>query len=144
MRRKCFQWVFDQKEKSKKIGEARVFSFQVHQNVWTKTPMYYNVLGFLLFMVSNFFFFFSFRLLLFHFVVFSYMSTVSFIYLFILNFLLQFFVLFFFLLQFFCPFLCFSLGWFFFCFIFFFFLVHSCVCVYIYIPNLLLFYLLGV
>ena len=83
----------------KKIVEARVFSSRAHQNVfspnwggnmlenvWTKAPMYYNVLGFLLFMVSIFFFF-SFRLLLFHFVIFSYMSTISFFF-YIINFLL--------------------------------------------------------
>ena len=58
----------------KKIVEARVFSSRAHQNVfspnwggnmlenvWTKAPMYYNVLGFLLFMVSIYF---SFCLLL--------------------------------------------------------------------------------
>ena len=144
MRRKCFQWVFDQKEKSKKIGEARVFSSQVHQNVWTKIPMYYNMLGFLLFMVSIFFFF-PFRLLLFHFVIFSYMSTVSFIYLFILNFLLQFFVLFFFFFSFFVLFYAFhSVGFFFVSSFFFFWFIRVCVYIYIYIPNLLLFYLLGV
>ena len=130
---KCFQWVFGQKEKIKKIGEARVFSFQVHQNVWTKTPMYYNMLGFLLFMVSNFFFFFFLSFASFPFCHFQ-LHVNCFIYLFIyFKFPSLVFCPFFFLLQFFCPFLCISLGWFFFCFIFFFFLVHSCECIYIYI-----------
>ena len=57
----------------KKIGEGRVFSSRAHQNVfypnwggnmlenvWTKAPMYYNVLGFLLFMVSIYLFIFPF------------------------------------------------------------------------------------
>ena len=57
----------------KKIGEARVFFSRAHQNVfspnwggnmlenvWTKAPMYYNVLGFLLFMVSIYLFIFPF------------------------------------------------------------------------------------
>ena len=59
--------------RSKKIGVARVFSSRTHQNVfspnwgrnmlenvWTKAPTYYNVLGFLLFMVSIYLFIFPF------------------------------------------------------------------------------------
>ena len=117
----------------KNIGEGRVFSSRAHQNVfypnwggnmlenvWTKAPMYYNVLGFLLFMVSTYLFIFPFVCF---FSVFSFLVTCQlFPFLFIyFKFPSLVFCPFFFFFSFFCPFLCFSLSWCFFFFHLFFF-----------------------